>query len=215
MALLSWLRSFDRARRDRKYRVQREAFDAVLRTLGPGDIAVDCGANVGEYTVRIARTGATVHAFEPNRVAFDALSSAVAGFPNVTLHHAALVTSAGPVKLYMHRRAKSDPLLRSVSSSLIVDKSNVSPDDFEMVDGVEIVAFMRGLGAPVKLLKMDVEGAEVALINRLLDEGLHERIGHAFVEVHDRSVPSLRAPTLALRERLTALGATNFRLDWR
>ncbi|MCA1799405.1 MAG: FkbM family methyltransferase [Xanthomonadaceae bacterium] len=215
MEILSWLRSIDRARRNRRFQGQREAFDAVLRTLGPGDLALDCGANVGEYTVRMARTGATVHAFEPNRVAFDALSTAVAGFPNVTLHHAALVTSAGPVKLYLHHRAKSDPLLRSVSSSLIVDKSNVSPEDFEMVEGIDIVAFMRELGAPVKLLKMDVEGAEVGLINRLLDVGLHEGIGHAFVEVHDRSVPSLREPTQALRERLAALGATNFRLDWR
>lgn len=187
----------------------------MLRTLGPGDIALDCGANVGEYTVRMARTGATVHAFEPNRVAFDALARAVAEFPDVTLHHAALVTAEGPVKLYMHRRAKEDPLLRSVSSSTIVDKANVAPDDFEMVEGIDIVAFLRGLGAPVKLLKMDVEGAEVGLINRLLDEGLQECIGHAFVEVHDRSIRSLREPTHALRERLAALGAANFRLDWR
>ena len=36
----------------------------------PGDIIIDAGANVGDVTSKCARTGATVHAFEPNPVCF-------------------------------------------------------------------------------------------------------------------------------------------------
>ena len=215
MKLLSWLREWDTARRNRRYRPQEQAFDAAVAELAPGDVAIDCGANVGKFTVPMARTGATVHAFEPNSVAFAELRKATAHLPNVTCHHAALATAPGEVKLYMHKRAKDDPLLRSVSSSVVTDKSNVSHDDYEIVEGVDIVAFIRSVGGKVKLLKMDVEGAEVALLNRLIDEGLHDDIGKAFVEVHDRRVKSLRKPTRALRDRLTAVGATHFNLDWR
>src|SRR5215213_9742927 len=39
-----------------------------LRATGlkPGDLAIDCGANVGEITARMRASGATVYAFEPN-----------------------------------------------------------------------------------------------------------------------------------------------------
>jgi hypothetical protein len=64
-------------------------------------------------------------------------------------------------------------------------------------------------------MKMDIEGAEVDVLNQLLDEGLHESIEQAFVEVHDRRIKSLAKPTQRLRERLQALGVSHFRLDWR
>jgi hypothetical protein len=62
---------------------------------------------------------------------------------------------------------------------------------------------------------MDVEGAEVGLLNQLLDEGLHERIDQVFAEVHDRQNRTLAEPTRLLRERLAAFGASHIRLDWR
>src|SRR3546814_19939216 len=51
----------------------RDFLDAAKR-LRPGDIAIDCGANVGRFTRPIAEGGATVHAFEPNPDAFAELS---------------------------------------------------------------------------------------------------------------------------------------------
>src|SRR3546814_8424189 len=56
----------------------RDFLDAAKR-LRPGDIAIDCGANVGRFTRPIAEGGATVHAFEPNPDAFAELSRNLAG----------------------------------------------------------------------------------------------------------------------------------------
>ena len=67
----------------------------------------------------------------------------------------------------------------------------------------------------VDVVKMDIEGAEVDVLNQLLDEELHESIEHAFVEVHDRRVKRLAEPTQRLRDRLQELGASHFHLDWR
>lgn len=215
MNLLAWLHKRSSKKRDGKYKVLQEVFDQAVAELTPDDVAIDCGANVGKFTVPMARTGAEVHAFEPNPDAFRALSEATAAYPNVVLHQAAVTTEPGPVELYLHKWAEDDPVHWSASSSLLADKSNVRQDKSVTVEGIVLNHFLRELGRPVKILKMDVEGAEVELLNHLLDEGLHESVEYAFVEVHDRRVARLAGPTQQLRERLESLGATQFRLDWR
>lgn len=215
MRILSFLRKLDSARRDRRVRPEMVAFREAVARLTPADIAIDCGANVGKFTTLIAESGATVYAFEPNPVAHEQLVRNAAAFPNVIVFQAAVTTQPGPVQLYLHKWSRHDPLYWSTSSSLIAGKSNIDQARPVSVEGVELASFIRELGRPVALLKMDVEGAEVEILNQLLDEGLHELIAEAFVEVHDRKVPHLVEPTRRLRERLQEAGATGFRLDWR
>jgi FkbM family methyltransferase len=213
---LAWLRRWDSRRRDRKHRPELTAFDACVAALRPGDIAIDCGANVGRFTVPMAQAGAEVYAFEPNPDAYACLVRSTADFPNVRTFQAALSPEPGPVKLYLHRYAEDDPVHFSVGSSLLGSKRSVSADRHVLVDGIRFTDFLAGLGdRRVRLLKMDIEGAEVEVLNELLDAGWHERIDQAFIEVHDRQIPALAEPTRKLRERLGALGASHFRLDWR
>ena len=215
MSLLSFLRRLDTKRRNRKKRPELEAFQRAVESLQPGDVAIDCGANVGIYTVRMAKSGATVHAFEPHLAAYKALLENTKDFSNVKTYHAAVTTEPGPVKLFLHKWADEDPLEWSTGSSLVEKKKNVRSDKFMVVEGVPLAEFIKGLGERVRILKMDIEGAEVGILNRLLDEGLHESIDHVFVEVHDRKIKELVKPTEELRARLKQLGVTNFRLDWR
>ena len=213
---LAWLRRWDSRRRDRKHRPEVTAFDACVAQLRPGDVAIDCGANVGRFTVPMARTGAEVYAFEPNPDAYACLVHSTAAFPNVKTLQVALAPVPGPVKLFLHRYAKDDPVHFSVGSSLLGSKRSVRGDRHVLVDGIRFTEFLDGLGdRRVRLLKMDIEGAEVEVLNELLDAGWHERIDQAFIEVHDRQIPALAEPTRRLRERLAALGAGHFRLDWR
>ena len=215
MNLRAWLRKLDKKRRDRKKRPEMAAFEEAIAGLREGDVAIDCGANVGLFTTRMAATGATVYAFEPNRAAFEALVKNTAHLANVRPIHAAVTATPGPVRLYLHKWSEEDPVHWSTGSSLIEGKSNVSKENFAMVEGVALAPFIREIGGRVALLKMDVEGAEVEILNHLLDEGLHTAIDRAFVEVHDRKVRELVEPKRRLRERLQQLGATHFRLDWR
>jgi len=216
MRLLAFLRRWESRRRDRRRRPEVTAFDECVARLGPGDIAIDCGANVGKFTVPMAKSGAEVYAFEPNPDAYAALVRATAGYPNVRALQAAATTGPGQVKLYLHRYSDDDPVHFSTGSTLVAGKRNVREDHYTMVEGIPFAEFIKGLGGRrVKLLKMDVEGAEVGLLNQLLDEGLHERIDQVFAEVHDRQNRTLAEPTRQLRERLAALGASHIRLDWR
>jgi FkbM family methyltransferase len=215
MNIRAWLSKRSSKKRDRKYQPLQEDFDKAVAVLSAGDIAIDCGANLGLYTTRMAESGATVHAFEPNPDAYQKLAEVTSGYPNVILHQAAVTTEPGEVKLYLHKYADDDPEYWSSGSSLLAEKSNVREDNAVTVEAVHLAAFISQLGKPVKLLKMDIEGAEVGVLNQLLDEGLHESIEQAFIEVHDRRIKSLAQPTQALRERLISVGANQFRLDWR
>lgn len=212
---LAFLRRFASRRRDRKRRPELTAFDAAVARLAPGDTAIDCGANIGKFTVPMAESGADVHAFEPNPDAYACLVEKTSGYPNVQRYQAAATTEAGQVKLYLHKYAGDDPVHFSTGSSLVESKRNVRKNRYEMVDGIPFADFVEQLDGRVRLLKMDIEGAEVGIINQLLDRGLHERIDQAFIEVHDRQIKALAEPTEKLRQRLKALGVEHFRLDWR
>lgn len=189
-----------------------ESFQAALKALGPGDNVIDCGANVGDFTVQLAATGATVYAFEPDPVAFKVLAERTRGMANVHLSTSAVSSKEGTAKLYFHEKRAADALLASTGSSLVESKTNVNPDDFEEVQLVRLADVVASLGS-VKLMKMDIEGHEIDVLNDLLDSGEARRIERSFVELHDRKNPHLGAATDELRERIRRSGM-NFDLSW-
>jgi len=182
--------------------------------LGPGDLAVDCGANVGEMTAVLAENGAEVHAFEPNPHAFKVLTQKFARQSNVFCHHAAAGSAPGRQPLYLHENSGMDEVLWSNGSSLLPEKPNVDRERQVEVEVIDLAAFLRSLPGPVKVLKMDVEGFEVELINHLLDTRAADLVECAFVETHENKIPELALATEALRKRLAREGKNNFHLDW-
>ncbi len=187
----------------------------LLASAGPGDLVIDAGANVGRITFALALRGATVHAFEPNPVAFEALSRTFVGWPGVVLHNAAVATHDGEVRLYLHHRNRDEPLLYSTGSSTVADKVNVAKDDFVDVAAVDLARFILELGRPVHLLKMDIEGAEVELVPHLISSGAAQRVETTVVETHEAKTPTLVEATQAMRDQIVAAGlAQRIRLDW-
>jgi Methyltransferase FkbM domain len=74
------------------------------------------------------------------------------------------------------------------------------------VQVVDLVAFIAGLPGPVKLLKIDIEGAEYAILHALIDRGVIDRLERVFVETHAHAIPSLRETDARLRQRIADLG---------
>jgi FkbM family methyltransferase len=183
--------------------------------LRRGDLALDCGANVGDVTELFVRRGASVHSFEPNPHAFRVLAERFVRVPNVTVHEQAVLDHAGVVRLYLHVDSKSDPVGASVGSSLLDFKGNVDADSFVDVEAVDLAELILGLDRPVKVVKLDIEGVECPVVNRLLDTGAIDRVGTVLVELHDRHIPELRTDYEHLRERLRRDGLTEkVHTDW-
>jgi FkbM family methyltransferase len=194
-------------------RVPRSSWRA-FRSLRPGDLAIDCGANVGHVTALLAKQGADVVAFEPNPNAFVLLAERFARNPRVDCRPQAASTRAGTARLYLHVDATEDPVKWSVGSSLLGAKPNVDEHSWVDVETIDLDEFVMALGRPVKLLKLDVEGSEIEILDRLISSGRLDEIDHVLVEMHDTRIPGLEQAGADLRKRLAAPRFAHVQLDW-
>jgi FkbM family methyltransferase len=182
--------------------------------MRPGDIAIDCGASDGRCTRRLAASGATVYAFEPDPHAFAALQGMFGHTSNIHLLEKAVGIETGRVPLYRSPLFTTDPDYYVQASSLYAAKSNVSPTNRVVVDLIDLPAFIEALPRRVSLLKLDIEGSEVSILERLFDTGVAARIDCIFAETHEGDVPELLTRTIALRQRIARENLLHVSLDW-
>jgi FkbM family methyltransferase len=133
----------------------------IEREVGPGMVAVDVGANVGWYTLALARqvgAGGRVYALEPEARCFELLSRAVGGgrFAQVEARQIAAAEYSGWTPLYVadadcgdHRVVPTDGERRVVTARA------VSLDDL-LADAPR-----------VDFIKVSVQGAEVSVLRGL------------------------------------------------
>jgi FkbM family methyltransferase len=179
-----------------------------------GDVLIDCGANVGDVTSSFARTGAPVYAFEPDPLCFSVLQKRFSLTPNVTCFHKGVMDRNCSLVLNSpNAHEKWDDLESTVASSFVHESSSGARQT--QVDCVDLSQFVISLKMPVRVLKIDIEGAEIAVVNRLIDTRAMDMIDLAIVETHETQQPSLLEATTALRKRIIASGyEPKFRLDW-
>ena len=191
---------------------------AVFSSLRAGDIAIDCGASVGDVTARMSEQGATVYAFEPNPITFRQLQARFKDTPGVTCFNQGVLDRNTQLPFYFHEDidpAREDNLLvKANGSSLLSFKGNVSQKNFVEVDVIDLSEFIRQLNRPVKILKIDVEGVEYEILNKLIDTGAYRGIEQILVETHEKKIPELRSKHTALIERIAASDIENINLNW-
>lgn len=182
---------------------------------GPGDLAIDCGANEGLVTEVLAAGGAEVHAFEPNPDAFRRLRERFAQVPHVHLHEQAVLDREDTMRLHFHLNYDRNPQRFSAGSSLIAEKRNVSERRGVEVKVIDLAAFIETLERPVKVLKLDIEGAEYVVLEKLIESGMIERIERVLVETHAHAIPSLVEADASLRRRIREAGLEGqINLNW-
>ena len=146
-----------------------------------GKIVVDLGANRGDFSIWAANLGAFVIAMEPDKTAFHYLARRTAKFPNIFLLNAGAVDKSSILKLYFHANRSKDPLGHTISSSIDVNKKNISTTNFEEILGLNLEAILGDL--EVFIMKIDIEGAEVLLWESI--KARSKRIAYLLMETHE------------------------------
>jgi len=142
-----------------------------------GDVAIDAGANIGSYTLRLARNFRRVVAFEPNPVVSSILrmNGARNKFQNITVEDTALSDVNSTLHLHIDSRregvASLDPGHYGTSFDRVKMVRVARLDDFHLPEG------------RVDFAKIDVEGFEEQVLR-----GAHRTISKfrpvLGVEVH-------------------------------
>jgi FkbM family methyltransferase len=142
----------------------------------PNPVVVDAGANIGLASLyfHLLYPECRVVAFEPDVAAFSALRQNVqANGLNVQCVNAGLWALEGTHTIY------TDPSNEAGVSASMFQCSNLTT----AVD-IQVVQLSRYIDGPVDLLKLDVEGAETAVLKDLAQSGKLTEIRQAIVEFH-------------------------------
>lgn len=175
-------------------RVQTVCGHTFFPRLGPSSTVVDLGANDGTFARRIRSL------FRCRVVSAEASAEMFSRIPDepwITRRHCAVAAYDGTVAFHV----AADPLASSLCT--------LPPGDVRetiTVQAVTLPTLLRDAGVPrVDLLKMDIEGAERAVMDSVSDAVLKE-IVQLSLEFHDFCGLVTEAEVVRIRQRLISLG---------
>lgn len=159
--------------------VEREERAFYRSYLRDGMIVFDVGAHVGGLTKLFSELvgRGTVHAFEPAPAAFDELRSTLAAATNVVANRIALSERPGNVRLHCY----DGPFqaFNSIADRPLADYGvDAGPPRLQDVRASTVDAYCAAKGVErVDLLKIDVEGAELQVLQGAKTMLVARRIG--------------------------------------
>lgn len=166
----------------------------------PRDVVVDVGGNIGTFAMRSGRAAfeGRVITVEPVKENFFLLLQNIGlnDLTNVLPVHGAVVGERKKVRIFT----------KELANASIRDLEVNDPSQYEEVQGLTIPDLFTQLGVGrCDLLKVDCEGAEYEILERLPPEYFH-RIGRIVMEYHATSQETRRAEAATLIDRLTSMG---------
>lgn len=178
--------------------IRRDYLPADTARLAGCDV-IDVGANFGAFAVLasgLIGPGGTVHAFEPDPQTFARLVENVTanGCQNVVCHNQALSDRDGESSFFRYGKSAMGSLYRRVANRDGSDAQEIR------VQTRDIRAILADWPRRIGLLKIDCEGAEYTLFDRLGDLSL-DNVDHICIETHEVPGRSSAEIVSCLQER--------------
>jgi FkbM family methyltransferase len=159
-----------------------------------GGVVVDCGANLGAFSMEMIRR------FECQCYAFEASPGVFAGMAkdsNLTSRNIAVCDSDRTVVFTTHEE--------DITRNRIVE-GQAGGESLVQVEGRHLGAILREFGiSQIEVLKMDIEGAELEVLDSLNDEFFAE-IGQLTIEFHDFLGYATTEDVVSRVDRIVSLG---------
>ena len=188
-------------------------FNRALSNLNEGSYVIDCGANVGEFTKLFLEKGFFVDAFEPDPIAIKELKKKCKNNKNLNLFQSAVGLKDNTQKLFRYRKFdENDPY--STQGSSLLDYRSGTNKPFVEIKVIDFINHINKQKKDISLLKMDIEGSEIEILNKIIDLNIHDKIKYIFVETHERFSHKLGLETAKLKLRIKKLNINNINLDW-
>jgi len=185
-----------------------------LFRLNKNSIVLDCGANIGRITSYLSITGATIYAFEPDPVAFKILSERCSNKKNITCINKGVWDKDSHILLYKHQEMKKNEVSFTTGSSIVADKKNVDASTSYKIEVIDLINFIRQLNKKVDLVKVDIEGAEIEILKKIITEDAHSLFNTMYVETHETKIPGQVEELKSIKQQMKEKGIANIKLNW-
>ncbi len=205
-------------------RCLRRIHFALLRLLDRRVAWVDCGANTGAVLEAQVRwfPAREYHAFEANPNLIPSLRAVADRHPatRIAVHHAAVWTADATLPFYLSG-ADTTGREDTEGSTLLGGKTRrnaacgeIRYDEPVHVPCVDFSAWLGRTFGPRDCvwLKMDIEGAEYEVLEKMLADGTIDRVDKAFVEFHFGHAHEIPGVDRGRHERLIAALSQRTRL---
>lgn len=172
-------------------------YDVPMVPVRPGDLVLDIGANHGFASCYFARRSAQVIAFEPSPRVFALLEKNIAGNrlgEKIVAHRAAVTGRDGSATL-LETRAHGGGM--STLEPAFARAAGVAYEGGREVETRSISTVLAALPQRVRLLKLDCEGSELAILEAL-GEGDLARLDAIALEYHPTVYPLARLVEILL-----------------
>lgn len=154
-----------------------------INELGPQDLVIDCGANIGDISSAYLQKGCKVIAFEPNPHCIAFIRKRFGKKNNLILENKALSEKTGVSRLFCHQLQEGIDF--SSGSSLEQEKGNINTGNYFEVETIKLSEYIARMNQKISLLKIDIECHEDIVLYDLITNNSFEQIDFAVVEVHD------------------------------
>jgi len=133
--------------------------EIVKKEVKKGDVALDIGANIGYYTLILARLvgdDGKVFAYEPDPSNFALLKKNVEanGYKNVVLVQKAVSNKTGPARLYLSPETPADHRIFDSGDG----RQSVA------IETVRLDDYFKNYNGKIDFIKMDAQGSEGGII---------------------------------------------------
>lgn len=144
----------------------------ITSTLKPGDTVIDVGANIGVHAMLAAKCvgpSGVVHAIEASPTIFASLQRNLAenGISNVIAHNVAIVDARRPVTIYRHNETNLGA--STIMKHRVLEEGGEAFVEECSVQGLPLDEAVGDAALrAARLIKIDVEGAEVEVLTGIL-----------------------------------------------
>lgn len=190
----------------------------ILETLSSGALAgstvIDVGANIGLFTLGLADIfrQSSIISFEPSPATFEVLRRHVDASPfagRVSLHCKAASSCDGTTTFVDDQSSSATNRLLAPGESLTTESDHnvyevptVSIDSFCCAHNIDAV----------ELLKVDVEGFEVQVLEGAKEMIAQNRVKHIFLELCPANLSAVGSTAAQLWLKVQSLGLSAFRI---